>query len=166
MWVITGFSHNVRPMYPKRRRAGSKSEAVMSLCEKTGSGHSVCVLINLFPGGRNWSEMMRFKRVNGCAALGLSSVEWGSRVRDWANGRHHSNQITSPAPESLSQSVMTSEAWEHQTERTCCPRASSNKTKVDRWVNILKTKCVCLCVYIYMCVCVCVPLSHSAHWQT
>lgn len=34
-------------------RAVSKSEAVMSLCEKTGSGHSVCVLINLFPGGRN-----------------------------------------------------------------------------------------------------------------
>lgn len=35
------------------RRAVSKSGAVMSLCEKTGSGHSVCVLINLFPGGRN-----------------------------------------------------------------------------------------------------------------
>lgn len=153
MWVITGFSHNVRPMYPKRRRAGSKSEAVMSLCEKTGSGHSVCVLINLFPGGRNWSEMMRFKRVNGCAALGLSSVEWASRVRGWANGRHHSNQITSPAPESLSQSVMTSEAWEHQTERTWCPQASSNKTKVDGW-TFWKLN-VCVCVYIYGCVCVC-----------
>lgn len=105
MWVITGFSHNVRPMYPKRWRAVSKSEAVMSLCEKTGSGHSVCVLINLFPGGRNWSEMMRFKRVNGCAALRLSSVEWASRVRGWASGCHHSNQITSPAPShSVSQS--------------------------------------------------------------
>ena len=156
MWVITGFSHNVTPMYPKRWRAGSKSEAVMSLCEKTGSGHSVCVLINLFPGGRNWSEMMRFKRVNGCAALELSSVEWASRVRGWANGRHHSNQITSPGPKSLSQSVMTSQAWEHQTQRTRCPQASSNKTKVDGRKSV-QLMCVCVCVYV------CDFIMHTEH---
>lgn len=108
------------------RRAVSKSEAVMSLCEKTGSGHSVCVLINLFPGGRNWSEMMRFKRVNGCAALRLSSVEWASRVRGWANGRRHGNQITSPGPESLVLPVMRESNRDNM-----AVQASLNKTKVD-----------------------------------
>lgn len=118
MWVIAGFSHNVTPMYPKRRRAVSKSEAVMSLCEKTGSGHSVCVLINLFPGGRNWSEMMRFKRVNGCAALRLSSVEWASGVRGWANGRRHGNQITPhrrrpPGPPPTTPPRRSRRRWRH-----------------------------------------------------
>lgn len=144
MWVITGFSHNVSPMYPKRRRAGSKSEAVMSLCEKTGSGHSVCVLINLFPGGRNWSEMMRFKRVNGCAALELSSVEWVSGVRGWANGRHHSNQITSLASSrSVSQSWQAKPGKIKQKEHGVPRRLQMRQ----RWmVTDLRCRCVCVCV--------------------
>lgn len=144
MWVITGFSHNVSPMYPKRRRAGSKSEAVMSLCEKTGSGHSVCVLINLFPGGRNWSEMMRFKRVNGCAALELSSVEWASRVRGWANGRHHSNQITSPAPShSVTQSWQAKPGNIKQKEHDV-PRQLPIR---QRWM--VKNLRMCVCVWVH-----------------
>lgn len=132
MWVIAGFSHNVTPMYPKRfegrEQVWGGNEFVWEDGVRT---QCVCVLINLFPGGRNWSEMMRFKRVNGCAALRLSSVEWASRVRGWANGRRHGNQITSPSPESLGLPVMTSWAREHRTERTWRPQTSLNKRKVD-----------------------------------
>lgn len=147
MWVITGFSHNVRPMYPKRRRAGSKSEAVMSLCEKTGSGHSVCVLINLFPGGRNWSEMMRFKRVNGCAALELSSVEWASRARGWANGRHHSNQITSLAQ--VTQSVSHDKQSLGTSNRKNMVSPGIYKWDKGRWQRIWRVNvCVCVCDFL------------------